>query len=505
MIVERRRDKRQDLVSVMFFLAVIAIPFDDFNTLLPLGELKTELSALFFLPLTVLVAVRQFLTNRTSRRIGVPVSRTDLLPQLAFLLLSIVIISGLVNMQQLLGPALNGRLPLEKFLVSTMVMIYGLGIAYVTYHVLDQASWTDMVARPICISVVLSSIFVVFELLAASGGFPASVYRALSTVVHSGASVNGLTPDALAHPSDWGGTGRARSLCFEPPALAAFAGAAWPWCHAAATVAERRQKVWYWSIFGLCNALLMLAVARTSVVLLIGNVMVLLLLRFVYLAPRPRSFTVKAVASTIILVSGISFLAFCALNLDRATAIVAHDDAYVSNISRLSMILAAIQMGYSHPFWGYGFGQFGFHYFNFLPAWAYESWEVRDWIAGVYGWPPVFSTIARFAGEIGLVGVVVWCGLWLMLVHLVWSVTERYQRQTGRLPALSYSAIMSCFCTLFSGLAADTLRTPFIWITMGVCCCYISEVKRQLAQAPAGRLSPPIPLKENTLAIASIH
>ena len=134
----------------------------------------------------------------------------------------------------------------------------------------------------------------------------------------------------------------------------------------------------------------------------------------------------------------------------------------------------------SRPFLGYGFGAFGFHYLDYLPAWAYRSYEIRNYVAGISGWPPIYSSYARFAAETGIFGVATWVGIWLWAVRAVWMSTVAYQRATGRLLWISYPLIMSCTCVLLLGVSLDSMRTPMMWISLGASCWFVGDVRRRL-------------------------
>jgi hypothetical protein len=389
-----------------------------------------------------------------------------------------------------------------KFAGSTMVVAYGFSLAYIGYHFAERESWHRMIVRPVCISIAICAAFAAIEMLASGGGTPAVIYQALLRVVHTSFQYPDNLPENI---SDWSTVGRVRSLCFEPPALAAFAGLAWPWAYVGAATATRRTMPLYGMVLVLCTGLILVAMSRTSAVLLVGNIVVYGLLRLVYLSPRPRSTRTLQIASVSLLTLGIALLAESVLRLDAFTAAILRDSQYVSNISRYSLITSGFAMFFARPLGGFGFGQFGFHFVEFLPRWGYESWEIRNWVAGVNGsWPSVFSIYARLAGETGIVGVTIWIGVWLALVRSVWRATVAYQHATGKLLMLSYPLIMSCFCALFTGIAVDSVRMPMMWLSMGIACCYVQDVQRRLGMVRSMIPMPAAPVFPRTFALSSV-
>ena len=467
---------RISLTGRWFALGLIAVPFGDIYGLLPLGELQNELSVYIFLPLLGMVVIERTLMVRVAGEQKKPASTIFLLPTLALITLALIAFSGLANLPDLLGPSSRGRFPMEKFTSSTLVVVYGFSLAYISYHISERQPFGAVIVKPICVSIVICSAVAGLEGLAALGGLPTHIYATLSGVIHAASQMTGGRSENVA---DWVEIGRMRSVCREPPALADFAGSVWPWAYAGVATASRRTKGAYILVLLLCTALVAVAVSRTSAVLLLGNMAVYVLLRLLYLPLRPRHGVAMHVASIALLALGASVVAMALMNMGRFTEAIADSD-YVSNITRFSLAISAIKMFFARPITGYGFGQFGFHFVQFLPAWSYKSWEIQDYVSGdSHGWPSVYSVYARFAAETGGAGVVIWTGIWLTLVYAIWRVTVAYQRMTGKLLVLSYPLIMSCVSTLLSGIGFDSVRSPIMWVTMGVGCCYVQDVRQR--------------------------
>lgn len=466
------------MLNVWFMIAVLVIPFNDFYGLLPLGELRNDLSAYLALPLLLVVLSEQWLEKRFGSGQKIGPSVPSLLSGLTIILLVAILFSGIVNIVSLADFGIRGRSPLGKFLGSTMVVIYGSSWAYLGSHFVGRESWHRMIVKPICISVAICAGFACIEMSAPLSGLSSIMYDTLSKVVHSNVEYFATSPENIA---DWRTVGRARSVCFEPPALATFAGLAWPWTYAGVVTASKNTKLFYVILFLLNILLLSIAVSRTSVVLLVGNVVVWGLLRYVYLSHRPIARRNQQVVSLVLVTMSAAVIAIGILEINVITSVVIQDSEHVSNITRYSLILSGINMFFSHPVLGVGFGQYGFHFVEFLPSWGYESWEVRDYVAGVNGrWPSVFSTYARFAAETGIVGLTVWVGVWITLIRAVWRATIAYQRATGRLLLLSRPVILSCCSALLSGLTVDSVRMPVMWLSMGIACSYVHDVYRRL-------------------------
>jgi hypothetical protein len=122
-------------------------------------------------------------------------------------------------------------------------------------------------------------------------------------------------------------------------------------------------------------------------------------------------------------------------------------------------------------------GQYAFNLSKYVPQWGYLSYEMIAWLTHPDLWPASYSVYARLAAELGFFGLVGWTGLWISLARKVLIASLNYQQLTGMVPAVAYPLITSCLCVLFSGLATDTFRIPMIWVTLGLCCRYVFEVR----------------------------
>jgi O-antigen ligase len=152
----------------------------------------------------------------------------------------------------------------------------------------------------------------------------------------------------------------------------------------------------------------------------------------------------------------------------------------VSDLTRLAYTEASFNMMTDHPLFGLGLGQFAFWLLENVPSWAYLSYEVVNWSSSyppVHFWPASYTVYGRLAGELGIVGLLSWILLWLGLAMKMLIASLDYQRLTGSLPAVSYALVVSCFCVLLSGLTTDTFRSPMIWITLGLSCRYLVEIR----------------------------
>ncbi len=452
------------MIEKLFFLALLCLPMTSIAGIPFLGELQYEVSAHIFLALLALsffplMAMKGGLGSASRDRVYG-------LPLIMMLMLSVMALSFVPNFVTIRDSYFLGRTGLGKFASAAVVILYGFGIAFLTYHLAAKRGWDDLIVKPLAWSVLLCALFSSFEMMAHWSGAMSGVFKLISAPFYSGI-------DALES-----GDTRLRSFAFEPPDFANTAGYIWPWLLAALMAARGSKRILFAVLFFLLNVMIVLAEARTSLVVMTGLVTVFILLRVIFLPVHRLGNPEKMLAPVtwlfvLFFPLGIAVIA-CFFN-DLVFAVVASDN--VSNLSRLASMTAAFKMFGESPLYGFGFGQFGFHAATFMPSWGYYSWEIQHWLFGSTGfWPAVYSVYARFAADMGIIGVVFWLGLWLWLARAVLVETIQYRIRTGEVPFAAYPLILSCFVVLLAGIPCDSVRAPMIWVTLGLVCRYLASM-----------------------------
>jgi O-antigen ligase len=275
---------------------------------------------------------------------------------------------------------------------------------------------------------------------------------------------------------------RLRSVAFEPPDFANTAGYMWPWLLSAVLFSRGGKRIAFAAIWLALSGMILLSEARTSLVVIAGLIAVFLVLWFLLLPKVPRRDPDKMLAPVVI-VTLIAFplvLVLLVMYYDQLIYNVIIGDR-VSNLTRLASMTAAFRMFAEQPMFGFGFGQYAFHIKEFMPSWGYYSWEIRYWLVNeAGGWPSTFSVYARFAADMGLLGLLMWVGVWLWLAWQLLTQTILYRKLTGELPFPAYPLIMSCFCVLLAGVPCDSVRSPMIWVNMGLACRYLYDIRKQM-------------------------
>lgn len=468
----------------LFVLGVIAIPFDAVAGLSAFGELANELSFPFF-ALAILAGIVCSLragSNRISSSLALKIGAG---------IVAVVFLSWALNAFAIASATVRDRSGSDKFLTSLLVIIYGIGLAWIAEQ-LDETDVRRLLTRAIVWSAVIVTIYGLFELVGRQGPLT-TVFNAVDHAVHTRQNDiinawNGSINFKVLYNWDL----RLRSVSFEPPAFGNFCGLAWPWVWFSTVAAPPARKVRAWAILIAFTAIIIIGQSRTGELMLAVDIGVIAALRWLYAPPRPTGEAAAMLRLAIPLAAGLILVlggAFVASNSQiLVNHIVAGDS--VSDLSRLGFQIAAFRMFLANPLLGVGLGQFAFHVAQYLPDWAFRSPEVAPMLYYPTGpWPAVYSLYGRLAAELGIVGVLGWVALWLTLA---WRLTgiARARAFQGETCGIEYPLIANAFGVLTSSIASDTFRTPMFWIALGCSCALVKAARASRAATPILRRVP---------------
>lgn len=456
-------------VKVLFALGMTVIPFSGIAGLPILGEISRELSVYFFLPAIFLAFVRAMPETSKNLGRGLALGDATVLNKFILAVCGVIALSALMNGYSIYEDYFRGRHGLEKFFSSLAVLGYGFALSYLTYFVTAEEDWKDLVVKPISVSVILCLSYALVEVVARRYGIAVGLYNALDKFFHTGYNSIGWLR---------GWDTRIRSVAFEPPALGDYIGFAWPWVYFAYTSSRGNMRSVHAVVLALLNLLLILSGARTALVMLAGIIVVLLFLHYAFLPPNPKPNhkEVNHIASIFIGIMGFVavLMYFVVYDHVRANVIAGQD---ISNISRLSSIEAAFNVFKENPLFGVGFGQYGFYVASHIPYWGFYSYELLPKLTYPNEpWPASYMIYARFACEVGIFGLLMWPWVWSNLASQIVKKTYAYFKATGVMLPEAYPLVVSCFCVLLSGITTDTLRTPMIWVSLGLACRYLQDI-----------------------------
>jgi hypothetical protein len=476
------------LLNWLFAAGLVAIPFDAIRGVSALGELGNELSFPFFAA-AIAAAIWTTFTGANARILTSPTLKV------ALAILAVVFISLAVNASDIASIVFRERTGVNKFATTLLVVLYGIALAW-TSEQLDEDRFVPLMARFIGWSAAIASAYLVIEFVG-KHGLLGGAFDAIDGMIHTRqADIINAWNGSINQKVLYGWDPRLRSVSFEPPAFGNYTGFAWPWVWFAALKAPPERRLRAWGLFAIFTVAILIAASRTGLLMLGSNVAMIAVLAVLYggrRADTEAAAAVRLLAPVVLLLAIIVGAVWTAGRYQEIVAGLMQGDS-VSNISRFGFQMAALQMFLSHPLFGVGLGQFGFHVVENLPSWIFRSSEIQPMITyPTAPWPNVYSIYGRIAAELGVVGLIGWVVLWLGLAARLASQVRRLAPVSTARITLPYPIILNCIGVLVAGIASDTFRTPMIWIGLGLACGVIARARVPIvsrASAPPQRLIP---------------
>jgi O-antigen ligase len=369
-------------------------------------------------------------------------------------LLAWLAVTTAINFEGILTSVFHGRSGLNKFGTSSAVLIFGIATAMVCIRPFQRVRDVEkLFVNPLVIAVLACAVFAVPEILSWFSSAGEFVYKISTGLLHTADSEEGRVP------------GRLISVAFEAPDLAYFCGFACPWMLLAYRLRTKfRPSLGAHIVAGLPLLLglitLLLSNSRTGVLMLGG----LLFAEFIYwIGLRRLRLGMIVLVASVPVFAAVVVVPWLALhNVDTTL-----DAGDVSTTSRLALFSAQASIFANNPVFGVGFGQFGFHASPVLPSWAWDSYEVVNWFEMFDDLPPTFNVAGRLGAELGVPGLVIWYGFWIMAISRIAQAGRQLPRGSS-LDFMNAALLGSIFSLILGGMSNDPFRRPETWILIAI-------------------------------------
>jgi len=450
------------LLRFLFGAAVVLMPFNALPYFKGIfGELSGEGSFYPFLMAILVWIICMFLNE----------SKIHIPKDLSFYLIVFfglwAVVSGMVNLPQIIYSSTKGRTGLEKILLQYFVFIFTMIVSICIYNIFRKDDNVLLYLRRLClISFLIAGLYSSLEILFLLGNaWSADMLNSINSLFRDTSS------DSLLY------FGRLRSVSGEASWFGMYLSFAMPWTLSYLVTEKRKLPYVLLNMYFLI--LLILTISRTAYV--ICGIQIILFSMFFCKTKfvRNKSVLVYAFLGLIGLIMFFQNTPDTILNdkniLDIFLSLLNNDDSpyNLSNIARFGSQTAAINMFLSHPIFGVGLGQYGFHMPEFVPDWAYKSEEIILWASGSPDtpWPPVHGLYARILAEVGFFGLAIWLFLWgRILFKLI-----NYSKFLSNIDEIMIKSLfISIIGVLLSGFNSDSFRFFGYWILMGISWCCIS-------------------------------
>jgi O-antigen ligase len=367
------------------------------------------------------------------------------------------IVSAIINAPDIFCAYTKGRTGLEKFFLQFIVLMFGFMTSIIVYN-MALKSWKgktfDIVQRAVFLSFIFAGIYSLIEI--------AYLFNSLwaESVLFK---INNLFRSRLIlYP------GRLRSLCGEASWFGSYFSFVYPWilnCF----FNSKRYFFFYVVVTGYALFMVYLSFSRTSYIIFVIETLlfILLMIRQNSLL-RLKKRLLVFVCIIIGLVCIVRFIHLPIRGTEVIQSLYLKNTSYeLSNVGRLGSTVAGLRMGLDHPVAGVGLGQYGFFMPKYIRPWAWKSEEIQRWADKTpsTAWAPVQNIHIRIFAELGIVGLLLWLGIWgtpCFSVYKTGAISASENHEFGIV------LITSLFGSMLSGFNLDSFRFMPYWFLLAL-------------------------------------
>lgn len=430
-------------------LAIVAIPFiSSIRGIESLGGLGKQLSVY-----PLLLGLLVWGTSKILRRdvVVLPNGRSG-----KYLLLFIICIlmSGIVNFFSIIDLHYQGETGIGRYMIQTGAFIVYVVFSIMMFNIIVHYKIKiNLLQKCIYVSFIIAGIYSLFEVIAfinfdASFGLLSSIDKIFRKDTIE------LLP-----------IGRVRSVTAEPSYFGMYAGMVLPWLVIGWINTTKHKFLW-----GIINVyfwlLVVLTFSRTAYVMT-GIEMILIIFMF---RKEIGDKYKRVIIPGLIMMGVMSYFSIeleATHPIDVGEVIVSLlDDSgeNLSNVARYGSQMAAYKMFLDNPFFGNGFGLYGFYASDYYPTEAWRSVEIMEWGSNSVGnsWPPVHGLYARLLAETGIFGLVSWIAFFYYLIKELWLKLKETQEGKRRMQVKALFVSLTA-CVLCGG-NVDAFTVLGMWI-----------------------------------------
>lgn len=447
---------------VLFIVAILLMPFDNLPYLNNIfGELSYKAAFYPFLLAIILFLCENFYFKRIY-----------VINNLGFKILisffTWAFISSIINYNSIWQREFKGRTGNNKFILQLMVLVFAIILVNFLYYLIRNNKITlKVIRRYIIFSFFIAGFYSLFEIF---------------YIIGFHGSENFLTTISYYIQSYYRGQlylKRIRSVCGEASYFSMYASFIFPWI-LSYVFENRKQKFKYIIILLYFIMLVLLSKSR------IGYIIILIQFLFFYYKilkikgrNKNKFLSIICLALILIIISFVNKNIYSKTEMRNTFNSISIESIYnsitdsnnMSNVARFGLQEAGIRMGMANPIFGVGLGQYGFNVVEYISSDALRSSEVQSWISSDINspWAPAFSLFSRIFAENGIIGLMLWIGIW---GYTFFRCLRVYNRDTDNV--LGLTVIVTIIGVFLAGFNADTYAYIEYWITLAISWNYIA-------------------------------
>ena len=444
------------VLKKLFIMAIILIPFDNLPYLENvLGELGVRGTVYLFIPIIILTIVNLII----NREIFIPKGKY----KYSFLLfLTWIIICILVNVPNIINNSFKGRTGSEKLILQVLVVAFMISISYCSIYIIERNNINkENLRNYIALSLIPVGIYSFFELFNIFNIIDFSgIIEKLSYLIHTYYRGE-VYPKGI------------RSVTGEASYFAMYASFAFPFIFSYIFTEKNLNKRLMWIAINLYFMILIIFTkSRTAYAI----IFIELFLFFIFILTSKVEPIKKKICIFLMVGLGIAFMFLNKTiipmyagdnnSVSKISVVSLYesikDRNNMSNVARIGMQRAALNIGKDNAVFGVGLGQYGFFVNEYVDEVAMTSDEVQRWINPDNDkkyWPPVFSLYHRIIAEEGFIGFFIWI---IIIIYGLYRLIKKIYTNTD--DVLSIVFTVSYVGVFICSYNADTFAIIQMWL-----------------------------------------
>lgn len=434
-----------------------------------LGGLGQELA---FYPLAVGLAI--WLTGIIVFQEKVYFPRAYSFYSLIFMLIWLLI-TGLANFTNMMVVTFKGTTGITRFVIQYGTMIFYFLSAFYIYNVfckfsLSKEKMSILVEKAILLSAYIMAIYSFFEITSLLGQ---DYCREIVNSIDAFFRNDEVQGDIFAYV-------RIRSLTAEASYFGMYCGVVMPWLALRAfdNTLSPIKKIFNIVFFVYYIVLITFSASRTAYFILLIEFLCLIicyrkeiLRNFISSVVKVLFFLLLAIGVLMWTISSSDIVEIDVLDIFLSFMDGSNNTYSLSNIARIGSQWAGWYMFLDNPFFGVGYGQYPFYYTDYVPSWAWISYEVQKWSLNIPGsvMTPSHGIYTRLLAEAGIIGMLSWL---FILFSVLWEINKSdIELNKKRCYLISIVAL------LLFGLNIDAFRIFYYWVLLGFTWCMENTFK----------------------------
>ena len=423
------------IYTILFFLGIFFIPFNEFEGLSFLGEYSDEASIYFFLSSFIILIIDTLFRGK----IGIPYKNSLALLLITFLIWTVL--STFINYETVSTNYFKQTSGFNRYIrQSISLLIPSVILTILSWNVIKHYSVYKifiLLRKVILCSFIFVSIygFIEIAIIFFGMGFLKPILESFDIFPFVNTNLHSIIRKGIS------------SVTFEIPALATYLITVFPWM---VSYIFTEKRIIRFIPLGVILILVFFSDSRSGLIVIFIQLICLLFLLILDSQFRKGTYKILKYGSVVVviflLINSESIIKTVDEKLDRLN-FSKNLTENVSNKSRFGIQAATFQVFKDNPIVGVGLGQNTYHAMYHYPYWAtYNNWEFRLKYKNQTerSFPPNFNFYTRTLAELGIVGFVLFVGLVFLCIYysfLCWKFSNNKYRFIGAILLLSFIGI----------------------------------------------------------------